>query len=108
MPKSEYFMMVAMMALPTGIIIYLQHEKIEIVGIFFMATAMLAWLLGIFSLNNEEKQRRDDREVTNNLIREGERLATTIISELKGFKADMKELSSEVRKDRNERNDSNK
>ena len=108
MPKSEYFMMVAMMALPTGIIIYLQFEKIEIVGIFLMATAMFAWLAGIFSLNREEKQRNADRDVTNNLIREGEHLATTIISELKGFRADMKELTDEIRKDRNGRNNSDK
>lgn len=108
MPKSEYFMMVAMMALPIGIIIYLQNEKIEIVGIFLMATAMLAWVAGILSLNKEEEQRRDDRAVTNNLIREGEHLATTIISELKGFRADMKELTDEIRKDKNGHNNSDK
>lgn len=86
MPNSEYFMMVGMMALPTGIIIFLKYGKYEVIGLGLVVIALVAWLAGIYAMHSEEKKRRDDRKVTNALIQRLDASMTTLISEIKGVR----------------------
>ena len=108
MPKSEYFMMVAFMAIPLGVILLLQNEKLGMIGIAFIVAGMLSWLIGIPSLFREDKKRDANRKVTNNLIIRADALITAIINELQGLRSDINGLTDEIKKERNGRNDSDK
>ena len=48
MSKSEYYMMVAVMALPVGLILFLEGEKVA--GVGMVAVGILSWIVGLLTL----------------------------------------------------------
>jgi hypothetical protein len=56
MKKTEYYMVIAMMAIPLGIILMITVDNFKNEGIFLTVFGMLAWLGGIYFLNKENKQ----------------------------------------------------
>ena len=97
MHHSEYYMMVAIMAMPLGFGFLIQGGKVYWFGVFFLVFGMVAWVAGLLTLTSEAKQRRDDREVTNSLIKEARVDFTLIVTELKGLRSDIKDLGNEIR-----------
>ena len=48
MSKSEYYMMVAVMVLPVGLILFLEGEKVA--GVGMVAVGILSWIVGLLTL----------------------------------------------------------
>ena len=90
MSRAEYYMMVAVMAFPLGVIVYLEFEKLRVVGACMAILAILSWVLGLLTLQREEKRESLQRMVFYKLLED-------ILQELKG-----------LREDKNEQNDTKK
>jgi hypothetical protein len=81
MKKSEYYMIIAMMAIPMGIILAVSFDKLRVEGIIMTAFGMLVWLFGINFLNKENKQERLEKAAFYTLLKQ-------IYEELKNLRGD--------------------
>lgn len=104
MNRSEYFMTVAVMSIPLGVLLLIELDDIWWIGACFMATGMLAWIVGMFSMQIENKHKDNDRMVTNHLITEARMDIVAIINGLSRVNENTQNLIDEIRRDRNERN----